>query len=244
MATKPTKPLPKVTSWSFTRYSDYNKCPAFFRYKHLEKISEPGNDAMQRGSDIHKLAENYTKGIVKKLPEELALFAEEFAALKKQKIKIVEDTWAFKADWSETVWNDWAGCWLRIKMDAAYVNVEHMALVPIDHKTGKCRDEEHAKYLEQLELYAIGGLLKYPEVKVVSPRLWYLDHGIVYPDPEEHEIEFVRADLPGLQKKWEKKVIPIFKDTTFKPTPSDSACRWCYFGQSGKAKGGPGVCRF
>lgn len=228
-----------VKSWSFTRYNDYKKCPAFFKFKHVDRIAEPPNAAMQRGTDIHKLAEDYTLGKKKTLPPELKLFAAQFAELKKQKIKVVEETWAFKADWTETRYDDWNGCALRIKLDVAYTNVQHMALVPIDHKTGKCRDEEHSKYLEQLELYALGGLIKYPDIKVVSPRLWYLDHGIVFPDPEETEIEYTPADLPKLKKSWEKKVFPMFQDKSFKPTPSDEACKWCFYS---KSKNGP--CKF
>jgi PD-(D/E)XK nuclease superfamily len=229
-------PIAPVKSWSFSRYSDYMKCPAFFKYKHLDKIAEPPNPAMQRGTDIHAMAEKFVKGELKKLPKELELFADDFQRVRGQQEKVVEESWAFKSDWSLTTWNDWNGCWLRVKMDLCYVNHEHNVAVPIDHKTGKCRDEEHAKYGEQLELYAIATLLQMPHVDVVSPRLWYLDHGVIFPDPEKEELEITRKDLPKLQKKWEKKVAPMFKDTVFKATPSATACRWCHYRQS---NGGP-----
>lgn len=225
-----------ITSWSFSRYSVYKQCPAKFKYKNIDKLPEPPSAAMERGSAIHNLAEGYVKGTIPKMPPELSLFKDQFNKLKKEKIKIVEESWAFRKDWSHTTWNSWSDCWLRVKMDAAYINVEHNALVVVDHKTGKCREEEHNKYAEQLELYALAGLKQYPDIAVVSPRLWYLDHGVTYPDPEEEELEFFRKDELALQKKWEKKVVPMFTDKTFKPTPSDSACRFCHYS---KARGGP-----
>lgn len=149
---------------------------------------------------------------------------------------MVEESWAFKADWTQTTWNDWTGCWLRIKMDVAYINVDHNALVPIDHKTGKMRDEKTEEYMLQLHLYGTGSLYRLPTVDVVSPRLWYLDQGIIYPNPEEEEIEFKPAEKTIMRKAWEDRVKPMFMDRTFKPTPSEKACRYCHYR---KANGGP-----
>ena len=58
-----TKPPPKmITSWSFSRYSDYQQCPAKAKYKHVLRMKEPPNDAMARGTAIHTMAEDYIKG--------------------------------------------------------------------------------------------------------------------------------------------------------------------------------------
>jgi CRISPR/Cas system-associated exonuclease Cas4 (RecB family) len=235
MVTAATK---KVTAWSFSRYSDYKACPAKFKYKHLDKLQEPPNAAMARGTAIHKLAEDYVKGELRTLPAELKLFAPEFKKLRAEKVKFVEDSWAFRSDWTETTWNDWTGCWLRVKLDAAYTNVKHNALVVIDHKTGKYREEKNSEYLEQLELYGVAGLVQHPNIDVVSPRLWYIDHGKIHPDPDEEEIEYFRKDEKLLRKKWEAKVKPMFTDSSFKPTPG-AACTYCHYR---KSNGGP--CKF
>lgn len=233
---KPAAPSFKpLVSWSFSRWSDYRKCPALFCYKHLQKLKEPPNPAMERGSAIHKLAEEYTLGRLKKLPKELELFKDEFAELKKQKIKFVEESWSFRKDWTLTEYDDWNHCWLRVKTDAAYVHPKHNVLVVIDHKTGKPRPEKTEEYELQLELYGLAGLEQQPEIDLVSPRLWYLDVGEIYPNPEEREIEYLRADQKELRKKWEARVAPMFKDTQFKPKPGD-ACRWCHYR---KSNGGP-----
>jgi PD-(D/E)XK nuclease superfamily len=229
-----------VTSWSFSRYSDYRACPAKFKYKHLEKLPEPPSPAMARGTAIHKLAEDFTNGKLRTLPQELALFKDGFKRLRGQKVKMVEEQWAFAPNWTLTKWNDWTGCWLRVKLDVAYINVEHNALVPIDHKTGKFREEKNEEYMLQLDLYGTAGFAQVPTVDVISPRLWYLDYGRIYPDPEqdEHEIEFFKKDATAMKKKWEARVAPMFRDRTFKPTPGD-ACRFCYYR---KSNGGP--CKF
>ena len=49
---------------------------------------------MERGNLIHKLAEDYTLGKIKKLPPELRYYDNQFAELKKSKPQ-VEQTWAF-----------------------------------------------------------------------------------------------------------------------------------------------------
>lgn len=238
MPTKKIIPIKPISQWSFSRYNDYRKCPALAKYKFIDKIKEPGNAAMDRGSAIHKMAEDYTKGLLKKLPKELELFSEEFKALKKQKVKFVEEQWIFKNDWSLTDWNDWNGAWLRVKLDVAYINTEHNVMVIIDHKTGRYKPDNQLEYKEQLELYGLAGLVKEPSVEAVSPRLWYLDHGVIHPDPEQEEIEFTRADLPSLDKTWRARIKKMLTDTTFKPTPG-AACTYCFFRKSNN-----GPCKF
>lgn len=223
-----------VTSWSFSRYSQYKKCPAFFAYKNLDKLAEPGNAAMERGGAIGKMAEDYVLGKLKTLPTELALFKEEFKALKAQKNKFVEENWTWTQNWAaETEWNDWNGAWLRAKIDAGYIIAEQSVAVIIDHKTGRFNLNNQAEYLEQLELYALSALVKFPDAKIASPRLWYLDAGLIYPDgsADQPELEYTQADVPKLKKVWLARVVPLFKDRQFKPKPN-SGCQWCHYRKS------------
>lgn len=217
--------MKKITSWSYSRYSQYTKCPASAKYKFIDKLPDPGNEAMERGNQIHKLAEEYTKGALKKLPPELRLFKDQFEELKKSK-PIVEEMWCFKADWSETRWDDWNNVWARIKTDA--VCLDEDTLYVLDNKTGKKRDG----YDEQLSLYALGGMLKFPNVKEVNTQLWFLDSGEVV------EKVYSSTEFKSLKSGWEKKVKPMLNDTRFAPKPGNH-CRWCPFS---KTKGGP--CKF
>jgi hypothetical protein len=159
MASKKVIPIKKITSWSFSRYSDYKQCPAKAKYKHIDRIKEPPNPAMARGAAIHTLAEEYIKGKGRTLPPELKLFEAEFKALRKQFKKsingmVVEDNWSFTSNWEETAWDDWIHCWVRIKLDCAHHEGDDILIVT-DWKTGKFREEMNEDYVEQLELYAL-----------------------------------------------------------------------------------------
>src|ERR1700731_1872691 len=245
MATKviPIKPL---TAWSFSRYSTYNQCPAKLKYTAVDKLKEPKAAAMERGTMIHSLAEGYIKGTLPaKLPVELIKFEKEFKMLRKQYKKkvnamVVEDSWAFCKDWSESTWNDWVNCYLRIKLDCAH-HENDTTLVITDWKTGKFREDSNEEYCEQLELYALASLLLHDHIMTVLPRLVYLDHGVIYPRAEKPLI-FTRADIPRLKKLWEKRVKPMMTDTIFAPRPN-RFCSWCHFRKDNAAKGG-GQCKY
>lgn len=240
---KPTQ----ITAWSFSRYSCYKQCPLKAKLQFIDKIKEPPNAAMQRGADIHDLAEGYLKGKVARLPKELKEFKELFQRLRRQYKKaisgmVVEDTWAFTKDWDETTWNDWVHCWVRIKLDCAE-HEDDETLIISDWKTGKFREELNADYVEQLELYALAALLLYEHIEKVKPRLVYLDHGIVYPEPgSARELIFTRKDIPKLKKLWVKRVKPMLNDKIFAPRPNNFCC-WCFFRKSNATNGG-GQCKF
>lgn len=241
-------PIRSVTSWSFSRYSDYKQCPLKFKLKHLDKIQEPSSPAMARGDAIHKLAERYLKGTMARLPPELKALSDEFKrlrALNKRvgQAMVIEDTWAFTKAWEETVWNDWANCWVRIKLDCAHQDGQSR-LVITDWKTGRFRPDQNEDYVEQLELYALAGLLLFEFIDEATPRLGYTDEGRFYPSGEAHEpvLIFTRDDIPRLKKLWERRVASMFKDKTFAPR-ANSKCVWCHYRASNKANGG-GQCRY
>jgi hypothetical protein len=232
-----------VKSWSYSRYRDYKQCPFKFKCKHIVGLKEPGNKAMERGSAIGKLAEVYLKSRAAKLPFELALFRQQFAAAqqlcRKNPVTVfVEESWCFDKNGRTVEWNDWNNVWLRIKMDLCGIDKPTNVLVPVDLKTGKYRPDDLGSYLDQLEIYAMGGMQKMPQVVGASPRLWFLDAGVEHPQCTGEELYYPRSDLPLLQKKWGKKVIPIFTDTTFRAVPNSKCC-WCHFR---KENGGP--CKF
>ena len=163
MATHKPIPIQPITAWSFSRYSTYKQCPAKLKYSAILKLKEPPNAAMARGAAVHTLAEEFIKGKGKSLPPELKLFGVEFKELRKQYKKsingmVVEDNWSFTKNWDETNWNDWIGCWVRIKLDCAHHEGDSVMVVS-DWKTGKFRFEANEEYIEQLELYALAALL-------------------------------------------------------------------------------------
>ena len=231
-----------LTSWSISRYHTWKTCPASAKYKFIEKLPEPTSPAMERGSDIHKLAEDYLKGKLRILPKELRLFKDLFRDMRKLCSKItqvthIEESWAYRDDWSQTVYNDWNGCWLRVKLDFAVFMTEGNTLNVFDWKTGKYSGFNVGNYIEQLEIYALSAMKRNPSIEKVVPKLIYLDTGDIYP-PESEPLIYTKADIKPLQKKWEKNVAPMLKDQRFPPKPNN-LCRWCNFSA---AKGGP--CKF
>lgn len=237
----------RFVSWSYSRYADYKQCPLKAKLAHLDKIREPKNAAMQRGADLHDQIRDFIRGTMNKVPAELTAIKLElsrFRKLFKKKLlgAIVEEDWAFTKDWTQTQWNDWANCVLRVKLDAAEWADNGETMIVTDWKSGKFREEMNEDYVEQLELYALAALVLHPQLQRIRPRLYYVDLGFVYP-PISKPLEFGRKDVERLKKLWAKRTKPMLSDTRFAPRPNDK-CRWCFYGQSGKIKGGPGLCKF
>lgn len=217
-----------ITAWSYSRYNDYVTCPLRFKLKYIDKLPVPGSPAMDRGSNIHKEGENFLKDpSKKKVPVSYRNFTDEMRQLKKLD-PMVEQQWGFTKDWTPTSWFG-ADTWLRIICDVAVVYEDNTADV-IDFKTGRKYDTNE----EQVELFTTGIFMRHPEVQEVTTRLWYLD----IDDSDENEVvrEFTRSDFERIRAEWDKKVVKMFKDKKFAPTPSNHACRWCPFK---KAEGGP-----
>lgn len=222
---------PLVTAWSYSRYADYKQCPAKFKYKHIDRLPDPGSPAMNRGSAIHKAAEDYIKGVTKKVGSDLLGVKEQLEFLRKAKA-VAEENWGFRQDWEWIGREGWFGpdVWFRVKTDVRLLYDDDTLLLG-DWKTGK-------KYFvneQQIELFALAGYRRFPFVTEVDTRLWYTDV-----DPAENEVQrvYTPKELEAIQRDWNKRVIPMFKDRRFAPTPNDK-CGWCPFS---KAKGGP--CKF
>jgi hypothetical protein len=196
---------------------------------------------MERGAAIHKEAEDFLKGVGKTVPESLKKFsdlAKKIRKLYKKKIlgAIVEDNWSFTKDWGKTQWNNWADCYLRVKLDCAYYEDDSTLNID-DWKTGKFRPELNEDYVEQLELYALAALVLFPHVDKVIPRLRYVDGGETYPPIGTCTI-YTRDDIDRLKKVWAKRVKPMMVDKIFAPKPN-RWCTTCHFRKSNK-----GPCKF
>jgi len=227
----PKKVARRFRAWSFSRWRDYEGCPARANWKYLEKlqVEEERSPALERGSAVHAEAQKFVRE-GGKLPKSLDSFEHEFAILRRAYESgtaevITEEQWALNDRWKPTGWFD-GDAWVRTALDSMIFDARSRRAVIIDYKTGKIRKEEQEP---QLELYAAVALSRIDGIDEVSSSLWYLDHGIatrrVYP----------RAKLEGLRKAWEKRTKKMLTDERFDPTPSD-ACRWCPFQ---KSKGGP-----
>lgn len=220
----------------------YEKCAARAAYKHLDKLPEPSSPAMARGIEIGGLAEKYLKGELATLPEELKELGSDydeirtwFLAQTDRELPVyVEENWGFDKDWKPVPWDDWNNCVLRIKTDIAYF-VDPVSMCVDDNKTGKFRLEKHQDYVDQLNLYVVGAMARFPRLERATSRLLYIDEGVVYPRPEDEPVTLLRKDYKKARASWDKRAAKMMADGIFKATPSND-CRWCPYS---KSKNGP-----
>ena len=183
---------------------------------------------MERGRQIDQEAGDYALGKLAKMPASLELFKEEFEALRILGAASLQTQvqLAFTSEWKPTGWFA-KDAWCRVVWDMAWRDPKDLSVLRIvDNKSGKVRAENEA----QIKLYALAGLLQYPDIETVDARLWYLDQGESHPDPV---VLYTRTHILELKKYWEKRVKPMLNDTKFKYTP-DWRCNYCPFSQKKK----------
>lgn len=233
---KPKAAPKQIKSWSFTRFNDWNRCPAFAKYKHLDKLPEPKSEAMLRGQKIAQASEDYLLKRTNRLAKELQSFKDHYKFYRAQPSLVAEENWGFDVNWNPVAWDDWNRCVLRVKIDIGYQFLDDNSFNIRDGKSGKFNEYKNEEYKLQLDLYAAAGIARYPTSKEVTAQLLYTDLGITYPD--EEPIVYTAKQAQAAQKQWDKRVKPMFADRTFAPRPG-KYCQWCPFS---KSKGGP--CQF
>ncbi len=230
-----------ITAWSPSRIFTFEKCPALAKFKFIDKLEEPSGEASARGDEIHKKAEDYLGHRTKAFPAELAKLKKDYTELRKRR-PIVEMQLAFDKSWKKVEWFS-RFAWLRIKMDAVeppVVDEDAPAVVTWDHKTGsvdkktgKLKQDKMPEYEDQLEIYGLGGLKLYPVAAESQGKLAFVDVGQIV-----EGATYKRKDEAKLQKKWEKRVTPMFVEKRFDPKPGDH-CRYCHF-----RRGNGGPCKY
>ncbi len=222
-------------SWSNSRWNDYAKCPAYANYKHNLKLPEPKSEPMERGAAIAKMEEDYFAGNLS-LPKLKQIVHTnvigDLTSAKKEKTLFYEAAWGFDKDWKPVDYFDWTNCWLRVKVDFGWQADKGLVIQLRDNKTGKYNERDVEKYLQQLDLYSAAGASMFPTAERFETQLIYTDLGIRYP---QKPTIVPMAEALAAQKRWTKRVQPMFNDKRFDPKPNQG-CRWCAFSAS---KGGP-----
>lgn len=225
----------KITSWSPSKLGTYENCPASAKYKYIDKLPEPPSPTLDRGTEIHKGAEDYITGRTKKLHADLQnprikklvnLFKKEYK-LKKVRVEL---ELAFTKDWKACHWLA-KDVYVRFKLDVLHLLKGGSANV-VDWKTGKFKPD--GEYDNQLSAYAVAALSS-GLVQTATAQLAFTDAGEIV---EREAGTLTLADLPKAQKMWDKKAKALLSDTKFAPRPGNS-CRWCPFSTN---RGGP--CQF
>ena len=61
-------------SFSYSRWSCWDECPAKYKYKHIDKLPEPKSKAMEKGIEVHRQVAEYIEGKTDERPASLRLF--------------------------------------------------------------------------------------------------------------------------------------------------------------------------
>lgn len=241
LANAPLVKLATLTSWSYSVYTSYMKCPLAVCFEKIKriKIFEPENPSFVKGNYVHKGAEAYIKTEGKKEPKpipELQHVTERLSFHRRAK-SLLEPDWSFTKDWLLSRYNDWDNCWLRIKVDAVAVIPPTKKEPPLIHitdwKTGKVYDD----HKQQRSIYALGALQLVElgelaegnkDVRVIAEHL--------YTDTTQSATEeYTMKDFAPLKREWMTRIKQMMSDTTYRPKPGYH-CRWCRFR---KSNGGP-----
>lgn len=209
----------KLTSWSFSKLQIFESCKYRAALQWRDKVpdNQPKTHA-DRGTQIHQEAEDYVVGKAEPT-HNLRFFLDDFGALaqhfKKGRVTC-EEEWGFDKEWRVHAWKT---AWLRLKCDAVcHLTKEH--LVVIDYKTGK-RFGNEIKHAEQLQLYALCALIRYPDIEEVTCELWYLDQN------ELATFTMKRKQLSRYLSIFDKRGIAFTSETIFKPNPNIHSCKYC-----------------
>lgn len=176
---------------------------------------------MMRGTRLHKMAEDYINGVIASIPYDLTKIAKILNHIKTKEGAKAEEIWMLKADWTPT--EDKEEAKLKAIIDVHYVKDGIVYLK--DYKSGGMYDNHR----DQLELYGLMALCKYPEAKLVDMSAVYIDTGY-----EGMQGTIIRPMVLKLKNKWGDKVVAIEKDNDFEPKPGPQ-CRGCPYS---KDKGG------
>lgn len=227
-----------ITAGSHSRLSVFEDCPRRAQLAFVDRIPEPdrgpppakynGEWPNDRGSRVHDELEQYIRGNRPNLSTEAASFSSEFKRARqlfKTGKAVMEEMWCFDEEWNLVHNRAFNKIRFRIKCDLTVFTSSTEAVV-VDYKTGRSFGNE-IKHGEQMQIYQLGGFLKYPQLKKVTTELWYLD--------EDHIRSMVFTRDQGLRfwKGISDRNSQMLNATEFPARPSKSTCKWCPYSKKG-----------
>lgn len=212
-----------IDRWSFSRLQVYEACPHRARLAYAEKLPEirrpDGNKAADRGSRLHQAGEDFIKHRSDALIPELYNFREEFEHVRGLPADRVtsEQTWYFDEEWNPVALKKDA--WLTVIIDLLVWASDYDAIA-VDYKSGK-RYGNEIKHGQQLQLYQLATLLRYPDTETITTELWYLDQDELA--AQSYKRRQGLRFFTGFDNRGKK----MTTDVIFEAKPSQYACRFC-----------------
>jgi RecB family exonuclease len=215
----------KPTRTSYSALTTFETCPFSYLQYYMNGFRDEGGAAAARGTRLHLAAERYLKGEIpmERLPIDFWKIRPKLQ-IYKDLGAIAEETWLVDKDWNHQDVED-EHTRLKALTDIHWLTEDTIQIV--DLKTGR----NYPEHQDQLQLYAILGMLKYPTHHRVEVAALYVDDGVL-----GHQQTYHRGALPHLQDYWQKRMDILFGATEYPETPSVDGCRYC---KLKKSKGGP-----
>jgi len=225
-----------VRNWSYSALSQYEKCPAQYKYARIEKRPQPESPHLARGNETHALLEAKVRQ-VPAIPgpavraEGVGHLDGYVAELITQKPR-VEEMWYLDSEWRllQAGGKYHPATWLIVKMDVYLPRARGRNPRIVDWKTGKRYDDHE----QQAQLYALAAdAYENGASDVVDVDMVYVDDGEDPISKWEFDVGEQGEELRG---SWNERAMTLFTETKWEPTPSYMGCNWCPFS---RRKGGP-----
>lgn len=215
-------------AFSYSRWSLWDKCPAAFKYQHIDRLPVKPSAAMEKGRRVHDELAKYIAGAADARPESARLFTQMVDGLRTAKANNpkavhVELQFAVDRDLLPVEWFS-RNAWFRAAWDVLVEDGGEAKAV--DWKTGR----PYGSYEDQKQLFALAAFWRDKRLEQITGYWAYLDPG------EVHEATFTRDQVVALTDLWRGNASMMEADRAFRPKPSESACRFCDFSWR---KGGP-----
>ncbi len=204
----------KLNAWSYSRYSQYKRCPFKAKCIYVDKLPMPESPAMNRGLEIHSMFENFLVNKKSKISPKFSFMRKIINDFRNFEAKAEEEI-AYTRLWQLTGWFD-KDAWLRVKTDVGFF-LEDSWRIAVDYKTGKEWDDHR----DQSDLYALSEFQRF-EPQKVDVRFIYVD----IPKTVTYEYDISEFDM--LKKIWNTRGEKMTRDKVFKPRPGGH-CRRCTF---------------
>jgi hypothetical protein len=225
-----------IKSGSFSRLDVFESCKLRAKLAFIDRIREPerpplpnGKEyANDRGTRVHEACDAFVQGKIDAVPDEAKLFLPELHKLRELHEDgrvYAEEMWCYDFAWEPVDATDWNNTVMRIKTDITVFQSDDQVII-IDFKTGK-RFGNEVKHAQQLQLYGVGAVMRYPDVNHVTAELWYFDAD------ELVSMKFERRHAMKFREGWDVRLDKMMSAKEFPASPSRENCRWCPFGPRG-----------
>ena len=210
----------RPTRHSYSSLKLFKQCPAAYGYSYIQKLPSESTGPMDRGTRLHKLAEDYMRASDTPCPYDIRKIGLTIYQLR-QKGAVPEQTWLVDKDWEPT--DDESQARLKAIIDV-HIPPTGNVLYLHDYKSGR----EYAEHADQLELYSLIGLRRYPDVVRAEASAIYIDSG-----HEGPARSILRESFPHYVRRWTELMDRVDDESGFAPTAGGHCGRCPYSSNAG-----------